>query len=540
MSMDISTIETKVDEEILLKCEELLDLNNPAQLKELSNGRWESLIIDNSLHFNPVVQIASQRLKHFKCNCNTIQDSEICSHILASVLEIRKRIFEKDNRKPKRIGKSLRKRRDISNLLNKVPEGQLREFVISRARKDSAFKLILQGRFLEHLPANELEDYIESIFPPLTKANEKISHKKLTTYLEVSQELESHFKNLMIKDDYIEAFHLAYFHLKKSFYIKHHLQNPNTRFKSLHSNLIDNFLELYNLIEAPEYRVFVRNQLTELLSSSYISASFDKEREIWLLLLFSVEDRANLLKLAENYLSKRGKQDYDTYYFINMLTTICAHDEEVKKEAVKLKDAQKAYREIHLLIEYKRLEKCNEILLYYYNFQSLNQPLALLITKHLIVPDNFVDETAKSTIAYYLKYRNTKFVEFLDRIAGGLIEYREELIEKTRELSDNALFIDLLFIMKQYSDGKSEISKNLSFEVLKKFDIQLFQVYPETCFRFYWQLIDQYLSDHFGRHAIEFIEETVRHTENLDSVKWNRWLIQQIRSKYPDRKFRFY
>jgi len=63
---DISLIEAKAPEEITLRSEEVMDTGQVSGLTEVKTGHWESIVVDNNMHFSVLVEVRSEKLQRCK------------------------------------------------------------------------------------------------------------------------------------------------------------------------------------------------------------------------------------------------------------------------------------------------------------------------------------------------------------------------------------------------------------------------------------------------------------------------------------------
>ena len=237
-NIDITLIETKVPEEIYVASEELSDTEHISGLSQNKDKEWEATVVDKNMHFSVVVEVKRNKLKFCSCNCSIFSKEHMCPHLIATILKLRKNLEKKkEDRKTRTAKKRRTSSFDLNKFINQISPEELRTFVTAKAKSDKNFKLLMQARFIEKISSDQLAPFIESTFPVLTKANEKVQASKLRAFIDITEELLNHFKNLIAQSDFIEAYEFAFLLLKKSFYIKFHLKTENPRFYRLHKLL---------------------------------------------------------------------------------------------------------------------------------------------------------------------------------------------------------------------------------------------------------------------------------------------------------------
>ena len=531
---DISTIETKVPEEVMLRAEEIYDQRFINGLTNPKKGKWDAIVIDQNIHYTTRINLKNQSFDQAYCNCNLAKEEGICPHILATIFLIRTKLAEAETEKkaPRRASNFTK---SISALLKNISRDELEQFILYKSKKDKNFKLLLQARFLEYLSSDQFEPFVESTFPTLTRANEKISASRLNTFLEIANELILHFKNLIAKDDLKDAYVLIFLLLRKSFYVKHYLTNDNQRFTNLHKGLLSNYLEIYKLIEAPEYKEQIEQQLEELLSTSYISASTEEERQLWMLLFAKSSSKDKLKKIIELYLSREVISNYDSFYFIKMIEIILEENETKLHAEISARNAQESYRIIQFLHKYKKVKECNEAMHYFYTIKNLNHPLSKLIINAVDFNPRFYEEFIAKTIDRFIKFRDTEFLGFLQEHSKNWKETADEIVDQIGRREDHALLIGFYLEVDQQEKALDSLKQHLDWHLLRQFDQRLITEARDACLSLYLQVLKDYLSDHFGTHAKDFLKNVFSRLDLIGEKSAIPMLKEQLAEAFPGR-----
>jgi len=487
--IDLKLLESKLEEEAYLIVEEIIDKSGVLRLADLGKGNWESLVVDNGMRHTLRFKVKSEKIKSSLCSCPQDQSESICPHVGAAALMLRKELQEKKSKASnttsrRRSNKSF----DLKALLQNLSKEELDGFILRKARQDKNFKLLLQASFIKKISSNQLESFVESTFPILTKANEKISASKLKAYVDNTDELIKHFKNLVAQDNLTEAYELIFLLLRKSFYVKHHLKNEPPRFFKMHKNLLTDFNGLYSLIEAPEYRQKITSHVDQLLSTSYISAELKEEQELWMIQYQHHSDPDALMTITQNYLSKY-RQDFSSYYFIKSLQLLLISDLERRKDIITSLDSQETYRIIQHLSAQKSHPQSHAVMFDFLRYTDLSHPLAKAIHENLDLPDQ-KDAIIKRTSDYLLRYKEDYYIRYI------------------RENSEN----------------------------WEKDDHELSISHSESCLELYKQVITTYVDQHFGIHAQDFIRRAMTRLSNMDRKDWSNQIRAYLKENYADRR----
>jgi len=386
------------------------------------------------------------------------------------------------------------------------------------------------------MSSEELAPFIESTFPVLTKANEKIPASKLKIFLDITEELVNHFKNLIAQDDLIEAYHLAYLLLKKSFYIKYHLKTEQASFYRLHKNLLSNYIEVYKLIEAPEYKESINTQLRDLLKASYISASLKEEKDLWMLFYNITDSSDDLKEIVSLYLNRTTTADYNSWYFIKMLEVILENDPEKQAALIGQKDMQECYRIIQYLKDFSDSRGCNEAMHLFYMHKSLNHPLAKMIIEHIEVDDLSKAAIIEQTIKYFLKYKDSVYVQFLKDADPNWSKTRKHIVELILARDEPSLLIKFHLECDDNKAAISSLKKFLSWDLLRQYDTAIIEEDEGTCHELYKVMLHDYLVEHFGVKAQDFTRLVFQRIMAIGYKKWLPDIKDFIKESFPERK----
>ena len=536
-NIDITLIETKVPEEIYIASEELSEVEHISGLSQNKDKEWEATVVDKNMHFSVVAEVKRNKLKYCTCNCSIFSKENMCPHLVATILKLRKNLEKK---KEERKSRTVKKRRtssfDLNMFIDQISADELKTFVIAKAKSDKNFRLLLQARFIEKITTDQLAPFIESTFPVLTKANEKVQASKLRAFIDITEELLNHFKNLIAQSDFIEAYEFAFLLLKKSFYIKFHLKTDNARFYRLHKQLLKNYIEVYKLIEAPEYKDGITNQLAALLRTSYISASLKEEKDLWMQYYLSENSNDHLREMINYYLDRHIDGDYNSFYFIRMLELFITDAEEEKIEMIKKKDLQECYRIIQYLISYSDLAACQSTMQLFYTNKDLSHPLSKAIIENLAVTKKNKTELIEQTIFYYIKYKDVAFLTFIRDNASNWKKIRRKVIDEIEMSNSEYLLISFLIECEEIDEAITQLKSKLSWPLLRRFDEVLAEQKPEECKELFYLTIEEYVSDHFGAHAQDFTRDIFYRLMTINQKGWISDLKSRLAERFRDRK----
>ena len=535
-NIDLSFIESELDEEIYMLAEEIIDNRLVLHLTEKKKNKWDALVSDQGMRHTVQVWVVANKVKSYQCTCPSSNGESICAHIGATLIELRKTLLDAQIREQNQVSSRSRSRTlDTRSLMSHISKDELVDFIQGKARKDRNFKLLFQASFIKKISRKDLNSFVESTFPVLTKANEKIAASKLKAYVDITEELIKHVKNLLSEGNLIEAHELIYLLLKKSFYVKHHLSTEKSRFIKMHKELLKDFAGLYDLIEAPEYRAAIVDQVDLLLETSYISAELPEEQEIWIKQIIFHDEPEKLALLAKSYLS-RGKQEYNSYYFIKTVLLLLTEEKEERLKAIEYMDGQEKYRIIQYVVRQKHLPIVHQVLFDFYLYSELSHPLAKAIIEHIVVPKEQQSDFISRTIDYYTRFNESAYLEGLDNLGLDRGVYLDIILSSLEERAEISAIIKMHLYYENFDACISLLSEHLSWSLLTDFDEKLLEVRPKQLYDLYYQMIKNYVDDHFGEFAREFSNRAFVRLNNLGHREMITRLKVALKAVYPDRK----
>jgi len=533
--IDLKLLESKLEEEAYLIVEEIIDKNGILRLANLGKGNWESLVVDNGMRHTLRLNLKSNKIKRSLCSCPHDQSKGICPHVGAAALMLRKELQEK---KEKTTNTTSRRRSsksfDLVALLHNLSKEEIDGFVLRKARKDKNFRLLLQASFIKKISSDQLESFVESTFPVLTKANEKIPASKLKAYIDISEELVKHFKNLVALDNLTEAYELIFLLLRKSFYVKHHLKNEPPRFYKMHKNLLTDFNSLYSLIEAPEYRHKITSHVDQLLSTSYISAELKEEQELWMIQYKHHASPSTLMSITQEYLAKY-RQDFGSYYFIKSLQLLLISDLERRKDIITSLDSQERYRIIQHLSAQKNHPTTHEVMFDFLQHTELSHPLAKAILENLDLPDK-KEVVIKRASHYLIKYKEEYYIRYIRDNSENWENDLSEILLGFESINDVKSMIRVLLMSEKHDDALTLLQRHLSWDLLTEFDREISITHPDSCLALYKEVITTYVNHHFGIHAQDFVRHAMSRLSNLDRKDWSNNIREYLKENYSDRR----
>lgn len=163
MSIPINNIEHYFDENLVLIAENILENKLVHNLSKHDQGVWTAEV----QAYEVELQIKSSKLVAFTCECH--KGTEGCSHVVASLMLLRRQIIQKNLEKQERKERSfIPNKLNITAILKQVSDEDIREFVREYARADKKLSTALKAAFIHKVDVvddNKYLNYLKSILP---------------------------------------------------------------------------------------------------------------------------------------------------------------------------------------------------------------------------------------------------------------------------------------------------------------------------------------------------------------------------------------
>lgn len=532
---EITFIESAIDEELILAAESLLEANaiHGAPTVNAPNY-WALTVKDQSFHYEVKVHLVKDKIKDYDCNCVKFLKGEMCSHVVCALQYVRKeqqlisaRKAESGNKKGKRITS-----KGVVSQMNRL---ELAQFVLDYAKKDSLFKMLLSARQYEMLNYEEREALIDHSFPVLKTLNQKASAKSVNGFISFSEELSSVYTDFLSAQNYVDAYKLIFLLVKKSFYIKSKITKENARFLKNHVTLLELFKEITEIIEAPEFKEEINTQIIELITSSYITANLEEEKQIWIYLYQKKHIKEELRVIVKNLL-KKGKgenEDLDSYYFFGTLDLMLTPDSEIKEKISNL-DNQSKYRYIQTLMTLSAVPETSELLEKFILYTSVNTFLIKQVLEK-ITATSISAELENRLVELFAKHEDSYYLEWLKSKTDDLsqLEGRIELI--LSEYPSKDLIIQFKLMQDKPEEAIQVMEQNLDLDVIKKYDRTLIKSNAKEILSLYKTLCAQYMTTHFGPKSREYLISVYQHLDAINAEKLKKELQSFMKNEFSTR-----
>ncbi len=527
ITKDIGFIERQISEELILATEELLDQSALLKSNNINPTTWECTVTDKNIHYSIYIQIKNEKIVSTDCDCVNGRRGLQCPHILVALLSIRKHI----NHPKPQIKKIRKSRMDLKSFVNALDPKDLQSFALSYGRKHRGFRLMMQAQFVDQLDEDQTQLFFDATYPIHTKPNQNVSASNLSLFVAITRELQVHIKVHLNHGDYIRAYNLLNKSLNKFFYVKHHLTNTHKGFEESHQWFLKTYIECLNLVEAPEYKIYMKKELLSLLKSSFVDASHPLEQSLWIVALQDVEIKNSLREAAATFL-QRNNTTSTAHYFVLMLSWML-DSASLWPSNIDQLDNHSVFRLSQVLSQYKDLQLAQNIIRTLLLNRDLNHTIAKMLLSCIAKP---IDATLGiRLIEYYIRLRDIWYLHWLENHTDQWDQLRSRLKKKIEHTTDVSLMIEFFIYSSKPQQAAQVIEQTASFDLLMKYDAALLKLNPPICYQLYENMILRYLSDHFGHKAVDFMHSILARVTAIAGPQWSLQLSEQIKKAFPDR-----
>jgi hypothetical protein len=193
MTIQINNIEHYFDENLVLIAENILENDQVSDLTKHDQGVWTSEVQG----FEVEVQVKASKVVAFTCECH--KGTEGCSHVVATIMLLRRQLIQENLKKQERSRQSfIPNKLNITAILKQIPDEQIREFVRNYARSDKKFSTAIKAAFIHRVDViddNKYLSYLKSILPTKEYKNPSFNsaRKLLNAYKTLLEGTEESF-----------------------------------------------------------------------------------------------------------------------------------------------------------------------------------------------------------------------------------------------------------------------------------------------------------------------------------------------------------
>ncbi len=548
MNFLLNEIELHIDDSLVEQAEKLLEANAISQLIETEKHLWIATVEDD-FSYEIEIQITPSKIKAYTCDCNAFAHKEVCTHITAGLLKLRKQQQrnEKKKKQPKKIKKP--KKLTTNSILKNINADDLIAFVRSYARDNRNFAIALKARFASAVNLEDSEEkYIQLMDTAINNAQtqaSKISARASAVLHRFTTSLFEQAEDAIIEKNYAEGIFILKAIVLKIMPLLKWMEGSKKDMILLINTCLNSFKSLIDADIAPQLRTLIWNFAFDQSRKSFYRNN-------------KLEDSIYDLLLAYANTSEKNQQ------------IIAAIDDDLKSKTatenlnlllikMSLLEKEKRMEEFQLLIK-ENLSNPNLLLV---AVQKSLKSQQLSYAKHLAKHGASISTEQEHLYRFkvslleiaklqkkqsdIIKYANECFLlgfelEYLLLLKQEVKDWKstkEILISQIQTLPFSLAKRDVLAAIfeleKDYPALLNYVSSTRSVDLLNKYSTILLDFDNEKTSVAYINILSEYLQNHIGRQAAVKVRTMLERLQINKEHKLVEKLLLHFRKEFSER-----
>lgn len=549
MNFPLKNIELHVDEHLFIIAEKQIDEGKVNNLRETDRHLWLSTVDTYEIE----IQISPSKVTACTCECDTYLMGDICEHIVATLLVLRKRLSErKKTPKKRKVVKHVPKKLTTAVILDQVPHDELVAFIQRYAKSNRNFSIALKTRFAAAVTLNDSkEKYLQLLEATLSasrRQNRMISTRGYKRIVDVVEELMAQADDTFAQDFYADTLVILQSIIEKITPVLNKTEGSNQALLDLVLKAFEMIKQLLAQPIAPALKTEIWHYaLEESNKIAYWINDFAKYFYDWLIDLAKEKKRVNAL-LEHLDLQITESEKLATYQLPLLLIKLQVLEKAKRKRAIQqlvkenlnqadilifsieqALEKENYQRAKYLAIEGKKIFKEKAII------QQLDE--AFLQVAQAEKDHTAVVDYAEKRLLVTLK------MDYFNILKSTVTEdwsvYLNSLLEQVHALPYSLLKRDLIAAIyaeeKMYDALLAYIQELRSLDLLQRYDYLLFKNQRKLLYQLYTDFINSYLKNHLGRKAALKIKGMIQHLFKVGARDLASNLVTMIRRTYPER-----
>jgi len=543
----IKDIELFIEDEIVEAGELLLDINSTFSVSEIEKNLWVTTLKEGGQSFEVEIQMHYKKVKAYTCDCEMYATHELCPHITATLLWLRK---NKTKTAPPKVRKRVSNPTKLTtnNILQNIKHKDLMTFVKQYARTNKAFSIALKARFTSDINFLATEDKYHQLLNSVLSPKKSINHlgKRFLAQIEsVIKEVIQQIADQLALDNHAEAFII----LKVLFDRLHTISlSKRTDLEPLNGHLNEG-LRMLSSITKREIAPQLNFEIWEYGLKAWKDEDYFGHAAKWN--LFQILERLAIEKvrkkeLLESLLHHMNSIDKEDDHRIMLLVAqMRLHNQLGEEDHVNMLLEEHLSEPLILLsaiAEAKRSEDWTRVLALAKFGESLKMEEALSIQLDetlLEVAKAKKDQPTQKKMAKKLFLKTFQFKYLLSLNLSTQPSLYAQLIEELSDLPYSLNQRDAIAKLHSQSQNQAGLLNYLkeaqSLDLLKAYGASLIHDQKEEVYQLYRDLLAQYLKQHFGKQAANRITDFIFHLKGIRATDLAAELIERFRKEYSDR-----
>ncbi len=540
---DIFSIELEFDEELFKKGEELYHSGAVLEIIKLNSSLF-SLMVKEGKIYEVELQRPLTKSQKATCDCTFFESNKTCRHIAAGLLfyqrfEEHKKDRKKDQVRQKRKSKSI----SIKSLLNNVSHEELKSFVQAYASSEKRFSDALKVSFIRKIDLVDNERkykvLLDSLIRPVSSIDQKLKLSELRNFKNVVHDLLEQSHDAMALGEYVEASLIIKTVLSKLHYIQHYYTEQYGEVQSL---MIDYYKGLMETLEIEDLSIDLREEIVSylfnLVNRSYYHATLNVYNGFELIIGYFEDHRKEVLQILEDKLEDykvMSKSELAILYGICFRLRVLLNIENPFELPTDLMPISE--RIISAILEMDEMNVAHDAVKHFksqHPYEILYTTLLLEMYVKMKDRHSFVETVLTS----FGKSKDLRIVELVKKFGN------EEVLEEVRVKMQDALpsnmtrkkEAELYFRLEDWESLMKHLYSAKELILLRKYDRRLKEEgYDKEVEYLYLHCVEEYLGNHFGQSAMDFVQELKMHLERNKLHRVARKIDQLIEEKFNHR-----
>ncbi len=554
MNFPLADIELHLDEDCLLRGEQLLEEGKVNALLELERHLWLLEVEDEAGRYEVELRISPSKVLQSTCDCAAFRKAGECAHIAAGLLALRRHISEKQKKTERAPSRNKRPKTSLSTglILENISPEAIADFVRQYAKTNRSFAIALKTRFAPDVPTPDNKgkflELLDGAINAARKADRSISKRGIRSILGVAGEMQTHMKQAMALQHFTDAADMAQSIIEK---ITPLLRRAGEAQQELREAVAGAFLILSELPERNAPPALLDSLWTYAAEESqkliYRSNGIDRHFFSFLRSLSDSEAKAGQLRLLiAAQLGRYISEGRDPTALV-LLQLQLLEESGKDMEAVNLVAEYLSAPEVLLFAVRHAAGKSdwNRMAMLAEAGLKLSLPPAaageleeLLLQK--AIRENAAGKIASLARSRFFKTLDTGYYRTLKAaIAENWQEHTDEILTRLRRLPFSQQKRRVIAAVLAEENRKGELLAYLqdagSLDLLAEFGTALLPEMKTEVLQLYHRLLDQYLRGHVGPKPSQRVREIVEQLYRTGAGAIADALVEMIRAEYPER-----
>lgn len=555
MNFPLAELELHLDEDYLLKGEQLLEEGKVGGFMEIERHLWLMQVEDQAVPYEVELRISPSKVQQTSCDCPAARKSGECAHIAAGLLALRRRITEAQEKSAKTAAKTRKPRGNLStgHILESIRPEDLADFVRQYAKTNRSFAIALKTRFAPSVPAidnkGKFLELLDNAINASRKADRSLTKRGIRGILNVTAEMQSHMEQALARQHFSDAADMAQSIIEK---ITPLLRKAGEAQQELRATVAWAFRILSELPG--------RNAPPALLDSLWSYAAEESQKLLY---------RSNQIdRYFFNFLKALCDSEIKTGHLRRLIAAQLGRYLSEGRDATSLvllqlqllEETGQGMEALHLVQEYL---SAPEVLLFAVRHAAskgdwnrtamlaetglkLRMPPAVAGELEDILLQNALRKNDREKIAALAKSRmmQTLDVGYFRTYKAALAENWEreqtdEILTRLRRLPFSHQKRRIIAAVLAQENRKADLLAYLqdagSLDLLTEFGTMLLPELKTGVVQLYRSLLDQYLRGHVGPKPSQRVREIVVQLHRAGASAVADALVEMIRAEYPER-----